>query len=477
MYTFFNERGAFCQELLTTEHCGGLRFTPEDPLTIARAPGRLDVMGGVADYSGSLVAETTIGEAATVALQRRGDNLLRIASREAERDEHAPLVTLSFSELARDATGVRKRLIADPASRWALYVAGCFIVLLAEKYLSPTDRGAEILISSDVPMGGGVSSSAALEVATMMAVNAAYGAGVPEDQIAILAQRVENVVVGAPCGVMDQMAVAHGHEGALMLLLCRPAEITGYQPLPEGVQVWGINSAVKHSVAASPYTKARVGAFMGRRIVNGHLQAQGQAMIANLCELTPSRYRRDFSPLIPSSIDGADFLGRYGETGDTATTVVPTERYSVRAAAEHAIYENHRVGQFITHLADATRSTSPTRRAMSLIRAGELMYASHWSYTRINLGSRETNLLVKLARDLGPSRGVFGAKITGGGSGGTVALLTEGDEGSGAVEEIAARYAEATGLTPYIFRGGASPGAIEFGTLTTTVIAPEAVAA
>jgi len=446
---------------------GGIVFNPNSVIHIAAAPGRLDVMGGVADYSGSLVAETTIGETARVALQRRADCLIRVASREAAESGQTPLVEVSLGEVAegaRGSDGLKRRLTADPAKRWAAYVIGCYLVLLADKYLALPLSGADIVVESDVPIGGGVSSSAALEVATMAAINAAYGAGVPDSELAVLSQRVENQIVGAPCGIMDQMSVAHGHERSLMLMLCRPHEITGYLDLPESIGVWGINSGVKHSVAGSPYTKARIGAFMGRRIVNHVLTELGQKPIAHLCELTPNRYRREFAAHMPASIAGEEFLNWLGETGDPVTRIDPAARYAVRASAEHAIYENHRVGQFIDYLRSAAKARTHTSRALPLLSAGVLMYASHWSYTRINLGSRETNLLVKMARDLGPSRGIYGAKITGGGSGGTVALLTDsGEAAKQSIDEISARYAHGTGMSPQIMDGGASPGALQFG--------------
>src|SRR5207244_12405112 len=107
-----------------------------------------------------------------------------------------------------------------------------------------------------------------------------------------------------------------------------------------------------------------------------------------------------------------------------------------------AVYENHRVQQFIDQLDRARRNPK------ALEQAGRLMYASHWSYGhRIGLGAAETDLLVRLAREAGPAAGIYGAKITGGGSGGTVALLT-GNNARPTVEAIAEEYARRTGLTP-----------------------------
>ena len=94
------------------------------------------------------------------------------------------------------------------------------------------------------------------------------------------------------------------------------------------------------------------------------------------------------------------------------------------------------------------------------------MYGSHWSMSRIGLGCPETDLLVNLARDAGAAKGVYGAKITGGGCGGTVSLLTYGDDAAAAIDEITAQYLAQTGLTAQVFSAGASPGAMAFGPRT-----------
>ena len=137
-------------------------------------------------------------------------------------------------------------------------------------------------------------------------------------------------------------------------------------------------------------------------------------------------------------------MRKYGETDDPVTRVDPAETYSVRGAVEHARYENDRVLRFKSLL-----EQNPVEPRL-LTRAGQLMYGSHWSYgRRIGLGAAETDLLVRLAREAGPTAGIYRAKITGGGSGGTVALLTS-ELARPTVERIAAGYARLTGRTPQV---------------------------
>ncbi len=423
------------------------------PVTITRAPGRLDVMGGVADYSGSLVAEMTIAEAALVALSPRTDRTLRVWSRGIDSAEHAPQVSISLDEfyapggslLSYDA--VRAHLRRDPRTRWAAYLFGCVFVLLAEGIVPEFPHGANLILDSRVPLGAGVSSSAAIEVAAMAALNAAFRLGLDGIAVARLSQTVENNVVGAPCGIMDQMSSALCVPNSLLLILCQPHEVQGTQALPEGVHVYGINSNVKHSVGGTAYTRARVAAFMGRKLLGADYLA-----LVSADALSGSEHK------LPEAILGADFLAAYGETGDPVTRVDPELTYPVRASARHGVLEHERVGQFVRTLS-AGGFAAPEH-------AGTLMYESHASYTRIGLGCPETDLLVEMSRAAGPAKGIYGAKITGGGSGGTVAFLTHGEQAEQTIHEIAAAYRAQTGLTPQIFLGGVSPGATAFGSET-----------
>jgi galactokinase len=149
-------------------------------------------------------------------------------------------------------------------------------------------------------------------------------------------------------------------------------------------------------------------------------------------------------------MSGSDFLKRYQGITDHVTRVDPNRSYAVRAPTLHPILENERAHRFRCLI--RARIEDATLREM-----GQLMYAAHDSYTACGLASDGTDLLVEFVREAGPSRGLYGAKITGGGSGGTVAILghTGADD---TINEIARRYSERTGRQSQIFRGS-SPGA------------------
>ena len=158
-------------------------FTHDRDIIVARAPGRLDVMGGIADYSGSLVLEWPLADATIVALQRGPHPTLTIVSGA----RHAQVM---LPELLRlDYDDARTFFAADPARHWTAYVAGAFIVL-AREYGVELSGGARILIASTLPEGRGVSSSAALEVAAMTAICAASDVTVEPRRLALSCQKV-----------------------------------------------------------------------------------------------------------------------------------------------------------------------------------------------------------------------------------------------------------------------------------------------
>jgi galactokinase len=163
---------------------------------------------------------------------------------------------------------------------------------------------------------------------------------------------------------------------------------------------------------------------------------------------------------VPEETSGAEFLGHYGGTSDTVTTVRPERRYRVRAATAHPVYERRRAETFRQVLLDS-------RGDASGVRLGALMYESHASYGRCGLGSRGTDRLVELVQSAGLAGGLYGARITGGGSGGTVAVVGRPDA-SPTIAHIADQYERETGHRPYVF-AGSSPGVAAVGAQVVTL--------
>lgn len=425
-------------------------------IVLARAPGRLDVMGGIADYSGSLVCELPLAVAAGVAAQHRDDGCVVVRSEQVGRQ-----VTLNARQLATDDhAAVRDMFSGDDA--WARHIVGC-VWWLADQQGVGLEGGVTLLLDSDVPLGGGVSSSAAIEVATMSALTTLLGHPLQPLDLAVACQAVENLVVGAPCGVMDQVTSAMGREGAMLEILCqpgpdhRPAQVLGDVPVPPGYAFVGIHSGVSHEVSGDPYTDTRVAAFMAQKILS---LIDGDVTDGCLANLNADAYRRLHRERLPETLSGDAFVESYQSTNDPVTRVNPQKTYHVRAAADHHVLEMARVQRFVELIktANGDHSSKPIEQA------GALMYASHASYRDCaRLGHPMTDRLVEMVRARGPESGLFGAKITGGGSGGTVAILLSDDEAARiAIEEIRGDYAAETGRATTLF-DGTGPGAAEVG--------------
>jgi L-arabinokinase len=189
---------------------------------------------------------------------------------------------------------------------------------------------------------------------------------------------------------------------------------------------------------------------MGFRI----LRAEAGLSTEYLANVGPVEFERGLLRYLPDEMRGDAFLARYGHIEDSVTTVQPGRRYRVCAPTAHPVCERQRAEEFRRLL-----TNSPDEAAC--VRLGELMYGSHASYGQCGLGSPGTDRLVELVRRAGTGSGLYGARITGGGSGGTVAVFGRRDAGV-AIARVAEAYERDTGYRPHVF-AGSSPGVLAFG--------------
>lgn len=431
-------------------------FEPGALIAVSRAPGRLDVMGGIADYSGSLVLQRPIAEATFAAVQRIDRRALEIVSI-GRTPCTIPLEVMAPRGVPITYESARRMFASDQGAtpHWVSYVAGVLLVLASERAL-PLTSGARLVVASHIPEGKGVSSSAAVETASMQATAAAFDIALEPRDLARLCQRNENLVSGAPCGVMDQMTCVFGERDRLLALLCQPAELQPSVEVPDEIEFWGLDSGERHAVGGSDYGTVRTAAFMGLRMATEHPGTPADY----LANIAPADFEQELARHLPGDMSGDEFLSRYGGTVDTVTRVDPARRYRVRAATAHPIYERHRAERFRELLC------APPDEG-SLAQLGSLMYGSHASYGACGLGSPGTDRLVALVKAEGPAAGLYGARITGGGSGGTVAVV--GRKGaSAAIARVVDAYERATGYRPHVF-AGSSPGVLRFGVRSITL--------
>lgn len=429
-------------------------FSVTNQVYEASAPGRMDVMGGIADYSGSMVLQMPIRQQTHVSLALRHDNQFTIKSihsggQVSEYTIAYPALLVNGKEV--DYSFARKQFSQTGEAKWAAYIIGCFLVLHKEKNIQVT--GADVLVQSDVPLGKGVSSSAALEVATMKAIAKAYQFSLAGTELPRLAQKVENAVVGAPCGLMDQLACSFGEIGKLLPILCQPDLVYAPISIPDHIYFVGIDSGIRHSVGEFSYSQVRTAAFMGYTMIarqsgvtdtqiaqatqgGSKTQLPFNGYIANI---SPAIFEDKYAPRLPYRMHGKYFKQHYTVHPDPETEVKEDDFYAVLDCSRHPVYENFRVGTFMLLLEYLSVSTNISIRKQCLEQLGELMYQSHTSYSVCGLGNVYTDEIVEQVRQH-RGQGVFGAKITGGGSGGTVCILCEGEQGLHTARKIHQAY-------------------------------------
>ena len=353
------------------------------------APGRVNLIGEHTDYNGGHVFPCAINLGIRCAVSRRSDGVLRFFS---ANFQDSGIIKYSKDDLSAKGS-------------WADYPVGVIRAFGAFGY--PIESGADFCFSGDLPDGSGLSSSAALEVATGTALKELFSIPVTPQEIALIGQFAENRFIGVNCGIMDQFASAMGKRGCAVLL---NSETLGYKYAPLGdAAVVVVNSGVKHSLASSAYNDRR----------RECEAARGALKVSALCAVTPEEFEEK-KHLIANPV--------------------------CRKRARHAVYENRRA----LDGADALISGD-------LELFGQLMNASHESLRRdYEVSCAELDFLSETARSIS---GVYGSRMTGGGFGGCTVSLLKPDAVANYVEVISAAYKEKFGIIPEIYNITAEDGA------------------
>ena len=444
----------------------GAELTPGEPKWVAWSAGPLDCMGGFAEYCGALTLTLPTADSVCVAVQLRHDQNVQVSLLPGDRNGRPvagafPLALWYENDRLVDAAAFVRR-IEDLDAAWAKPVVGVLYALLSGGRLAHLHGGLTIAVAGRSPWEADPIVSAAATAATLAAVCKCLELDVPPVEMALLGQQSQNHVIGLPCGPSAVACALLGESGTLLQLLCQPLEVVGRLGVPDRITLVGIDCGARHPAAEQKFRHARVASFMGRRIIEQVLAARDRpsGWRGYLARLSVSDYVDMFRDRLPTKMKGKDFLDRFGPTGDPLTSVDAGAVYKIRSRAEHHIYENSRVHQFAERLARARRIGEQG----PLTEAGELMFASHWSYgQRCGLGSIETDRLVNILRRRGPRAGIWGAKICGTGAGGTVAvLMSDTDTAHEAVRESLAEYTAATGCRTRLLVGS-SDGAAAHG--------------
>ena len=367
------------------------RFSSEP--VIFRAPGRVNLIGEHTDYSDGFVMPAALGLATYVAIAPREDRELHIYSIQFDELRVVSLDSLEYG----------------PTNHWSDYVRGVAGVLLSRGL---SLRGANLVIQGGVPLGAGLSSSAAIEVSSAMALLHNAGLSLDLREVALVCQKAEHQYTGTLCGIMDQFISCFGRVGHALLLDCRSLKHE-LLPLPEGYRIVICNTCVKHDLATSEYNNRR---------------KDCEEAVAFLRTSMPSiRALRDVS-LVE--------LERHGRGMNERTY----------RRAHHVISENERTLEAATCL-----------KAGEIERFGQLMVASHQSLRDdFEVSCKELDILASNAMQI---EGVLGSRMTGGGFGGSTVTIVREASAAHFQQEIAARYLAATGITAQIYVCEAADGA------------------
>jgi galactokinase len=346
------------------------------------APGRVNLIGEHTDYNDGFVLPTAIGFYTRIAISPRSDRKMVLRSTEFPESYDFDLASLPRQKLGA----------------WCDYILGVAQALIrAECSLG----GANLLVHGEVPIGAGLSSSAALEVGSALALLSLSNAKLPLKAVAKLCQSAENKFVGAHVGIMDPFVSCFGKQGHALLLDCRSLEFE-LVPVPEKVELVICNTMVKHELSGGEYNRRREECEQGVQILSS------------------------FYPGIKALRDiSTDQLAAH-------EAAMPPVMYK---RCQHVVEENARVME-----------TVQCFRAGDLQRVGALMRDSHRSLRDLyEVSCRELDIMVESAQGL---PGFYGGRMTGGGFGGCTVNLVEADQAESLGQQIADRYRRNTGISP-----------------------------
>jgi galactokinase len=362
------------------------------------APGRVNLLGEHVDYNDGFVLPAAIDRDVAIAANPRSDRLVQLTALDLGQS-----VTFDLDHLDPKEDTRGKRLPG-----WALYPAGVAWVLQNRGF---STQGMDAWYTSNVPIGAGLSSSAAVEVAFATLWRAMGDWETDQMTLAQMCQAAENQYVGVQCGLMDQFASAHGVEGHALYLDTRSLDWRPV-PLPEGVAIVIADSKVRRSLANSAYNERRASCEEAVRLLKRDLPG-----IRALRDVTPAQFHQ--------------LAGHLPETG--------------RRRAQHVIEECARVEDAMVKL-----------EAGDAAGFGKLMYESHASLRDLyEVSCPELNVLVDTARTL---PGCLGARLTGAGFGGCTVNLVEEDQAPAFIERLKDSYLQTTGKHAEVYLCHASQG-------------------
>jgi galactokinase len=421
-------------------------------------------MGGISDISGGLVCTLPLQAAAAVAVQRRDDRklIIRTYNDQLAATLHAQnRVELSLDDFYGTAALLPSATLRDlftGGRHWAAYIAGVFPTLARHRKITRRTHGANIACYSNVPFGVGLGSSAAVVCATLSALTAAFQMLLEPLEIAVLTQKLEHQMVGAPRGILDSATSMLGKANHLLVMKCQPHLVQEYLPVPQGFFLAAVNTGIAPPIGGPAYQNARISAVMAQAMIArifADFGAKKDPTGGYLANVPIGMYERYFGAILPEAITGREFMETHGTLTGRGVEIEPERTYRPLAAAEYHVLENARTAAFVERF----RAMAGAERERKAAEAGHLMALSHEAYGTLGLHGDATDAVVAAIRRRGPAQGYYGARVMGVG-GSVVVLAADGEETRRGLEEIAAECRSRFGGAAQVVTGS-SAGAAE----------------
>ncbi|MBI1827493.1 MAG: hypothetical protein HY287_05460 [Planctomycetes bacterium] len=436
------------------------------PRWLATAPGRINVIGGLSDYTGALVLHVPTATCVSVGVRRRDDAVISLAY---IRENSDTASTTNFP-LQRIYPGCGGWIDAETGASFLNgtqpYALRCVVGTLVEAVrggvLPPFSDGLSIVVRSS--LGSDDGEYGAVASATVVALGALFGATLDQKTCVEACRRALNEWVKSPVGPADILSALCAPADGIAEICCDSCDCLRSTPLSDALRIVGIRYADADAQSARKFADVRIASGMGRLLIERiitHDRIPGLQSNMHLARIAVNDYTGNFRDRLPTKLKGADFIKHFGSSSDPFATVNPSTVYKVRSRTEHHIYENLRAHEFVQALGRSIR----TGQKSALTGIGELMTASHWSYgQRCGLGSPSADLLVNLIKKHGSKTGIHGAKIAGVGGGGAVCVALEPtDAARSSLQSGLDAFQTATGQHPKIIESGSIPGVLRTG--------------
>ncbi|RIK66432.1 MAG: hypothetical protein DCC65_09830 [Planctomycetota bacterium] len=427
-----------------------------DRAAVSRAPAVVDVMGGICEEGGSLVLTATLGIAVRIGCWQTQGRELTIRFHGPSDDGTPRTFAMPMASLGAGEPigGAVLAACTRANAAWAAPICLAVHRAIHEEAIPRPAGGLMVLVHSDFPAGSDLGSPCATAAAVIDALARLFGVEIDRFRRAAIAAHSVSVITGMPRLRIAMTSLCGAPDGSLLQLRFLPQFSCEPLALPAGVTISAVRTTLARPTTIERIQETRLCAEMGTRMIHELRRkeaAAADARTAHLAAITPAEYVERYRDQLPSKITAQAFVARFGEVRGLDPATNPREVYKVRSRAEHHIYENRRVHDFVTNIVRARRTPSPE----SLIQAGELMYASHWSHSqRCGIGGVESDKLVHFIRQRGAKDGLFGAKVTGGGEGGEIVVLMRDDDASRAALAAAVEDAGAACGRPIeVFHG------------------------